>query len=633
MKFIRPLLLGALALTLLPTASVSADDGSVPGEVVLRVEAGTTIASNAEASGTYALGLNALFRQVGATSAESLGAGSNTYVLRTARNMPSAIAAHTLARHVAVAYAEPNATRQSYRSTNDPILRQQWALRNIQAFEAWDITTGGEIVVAVLDTGVSASHPDLGGKVLPGYDFHRNDSDASDENGHGTYTAGVIAANADNGTGIAGVCWGCKILPVRVLGASGNGDDARIAAGIRWAADQGVRIVNMSLGGPEDTQVMREAVQYARQRGTLLIAASGNGQAEGNVANYPAAYPEVLAVSATDGSDVTTGFTTTGRYVDIAAPGVGVWSTAWDPRQGDTYTGANGTSAAAPYVAGIAALVMTIRPDLNAEQVAEVLVRSADEKGAPGKDSDYGYGRVNAFKALQYASNPNLTLTGGILVDDTGTPAPAPAAPAGGAPAFAPIAGPSGDALYFPETQHSLRGVFRAYWQRHGGLPIFGFPISEEFIEKSEDGRDYTVQYFERHRFEYHPENVAPYDVLLSRLGDTTLRNQGRDWFSFPKGQQQADCQFFADTGHSVCGAFLTYWRSNGLEIDGRAGKTASESLALFGQPISEPQVETLEDGRQYTVQWFERARFEDHGGQVLLGLLSNDLARSKGYR
>ena len=260
----------------------------------------------------------------------------------------------------------------------------------------------------LLDTGVSPSHPDLKSKLLRGRDLYNNDDDPSDDEGHGTYTAGVAAAGTDNGTGIAGICWGCKILPVKVLGSRGQGDDATIAAGIRWAVDQGVRIISMSLGGPDDTDVMRDAVAYAHDHNVLIIAASGNGQAEGNLPNYPAAYPSVLAVSATNSTDGVTGFSTTGSFVDIAAPGVGLWSTLWLRGEGDTYGVANGTSAACPHVAGAAALALSLRPDLTADQLAEVLEAGADDQGAPGKDPEYGYGRLNLLRTVQIAADPNV---------------------------------------------------------------------------------------------------------------------------------------------------------------------------------------------------------------------------------
>ncbi len=522
-----------------------------------------------------------------------------------------------------VVSAERNAVRHALLTPNDPIVKQQWALGAIRAYEAWDITTGSDLTIAILDTGVSRSHPDLGGKLLPGYNFAYNNGDTSDDQGHGTYTAGVAAASSNNGQGIAGVCWGCKILPVKVLNSDGQGSDAEIAAGIRWAADQGARIISMSLGGNEVTEVLHDAVIYAHQKGALLIAASGNEQSAGNKPSYPAAYPEVLAVAATDGTSVT-GFSNTGDYVDIAAPGVGVWSTVWSRSGGDSYEAANGTSAAAPYVSGAAALVLTLRPELTNDQVAALLVATAADRGAPGRDSEFGGGLLDVAKALQTAADPNYR------------PGAQPQPAAGGSPgraSFDPQPNPNDGSAFFPETGHTIRGAFQDYWQRNGGLSIFGFPVSDEFVERGEDGNDYTVQYFERHRFEFHPENAAPYNVLLSRLGVDTLARGGRDWQVFGRSIPQAGCVYFNQTQQSVCEPFLSYYRTHGLEFDGRPGKTPAESLALFGLPISGPQVETLSDGQQYTVQWFERARFESHNTGVLLGLLSDELVRSRGLR
>ncbi|NJN19311.1 MAG: peptidase S8, partial [Oscillochloris sp.] len=211
------------------------------------------------------------------------------------------------------------------------------------------------------------------------------------------------------------------------------------------------------------------------------------------------------------------------------------------------------------------------------------------------------------------------------------------APPVGAAPpAFAPVPAPdpASGRLYFAETGHTLGGAFRDYWQRNGGLAVFGFPTSEEFSEVAPNGQTYPVQYFERHRLEFHPENAPPYNVLLSRIGDDILRGQGRDWYLFPKSGAVPGCLYFEGTGQSICEPFLSYWRANGLEFDGRAGKSYEESLALFGQPLSAPQSEEVAPGVFLTVQWFERARFEDHGsGRVLLGLLGNELVRQRGWR
>jgi hypothetical protein len=184
--------------------------------------------------------------------------------------------------------------------------------------------------------------------------------------------------------------------------------------------------------------------------------------------------------------------------------------------------------------------------------------------------------------------------------------------------------------LCFQQVPDCIEGRFAEFWQQNGGLPVFGLPKSPATQQQIE-GRSYLVQQFERNRFELHPENARPYDVLLSRLGDDLLRRQGRDWQTFPKvGGAGQGCIFYQQTGHSICGDILNTYRSNGLEFDGRGGKSLAESLALFGLPLSEPQTETLSDGKQYTVQWFERARFELHPENrppynVLLGLLGNE--------
>ncbi len=179
-------------------------------------------------------------------------------------------------------------------------------------------------------------------------------------------------------------------------------------------------------------------------------------------------------------------------------------------------------------------------------------------------------------------------------------------------------------ALTFEETGHTLQGRFLQFWQDNGGLAVFGYPIS------AQSDTTPTSQTFERTRFEYHPDNAAPYDVLLGRIGVETLEAQGRNWQSFPTVESApADCLYFEETQHSLCGAFLDYWQRNGLEFDGLEGSSYAESLALFGLPISEPQEETLEDGSTRLVQWFERTRFEYHPDNaapydVLLGRLGS---------
>ncbi|NWG22491.1 MAG: S8 family serine peptidase [Chloroflexi bacterium] len=681
-----------IAALLTPFPAAAAPGGAVSAELVLRLADGWPRLAGRYASGTHGSALGMALTRSGIRGMTTIGGGA--YVLKLAPGIDPHALSRRLAALPGVIYAEPNRERWLMRVPGDESAARQWALATLQAFEAWDVTTGSDLVIAILDTGVSPTHPELRDRLLPGYDFVNMDDDPRDDDGHGTYTAGVAAAAGDNGIGVAGVCWSCRILPVKVLNRRGRGNDATIAAGIRFAVDRGARIISMSLGGPDDSRVLREAVAYAVERGVLLVAASGNGQAEGNLPNYPAAYPGVLAVSATGPDDAVTGFSTTGDFVDLAAPGAGVWSTLWNRTTGDTYGAADGTSAACPHVAGAAALVWTIRPELGAQQVAEVLMLGADDRGAPGKDPAYGYGRLNMFRALQVAADPGLLarsriegVVGGLAPDQATvvlssgqetrpdaagyyrfdglppgqytvivrTPAGdlqprqasvsgtalsiarvdfAPGGGTGANTAFVPVPPPPRGVVYFPETGHTLRGAFLTYWRAQGGLRVFGFPISEEFLERGEDGRDVTVQYFERHRLELRPGNRPPYNVQLTRLGDMMLRERGIEWFTLPKGAPQPGCRYFAETGHSICEPFLSAWRASGLEFDRRRGKSEAENLALFGLPISEPMVETLPDGRLLLVQWFERARFEDHGADgVLFGLLGDELARARAWR
>lgn len=198
-----------------------------------------------------------------------------------------------------------------------------------------------------------------------------------------------------------------------------------------------------------------------------------------------------------------------------------------------------------------------------------------------------------------------------------------------------PRAAAQADQRCFAETGFCISGRIRAFYEQNGDLPVFGLPIGPLGPYTAADGQVVQAQWFERQRLELHPENAPPYDVLLGRLGADRLAQLGVDWRAFPQFDPgrgaQADCQYFAQTGHAACGLFLDYWNANGLSLPGASGVTPAESLALFGYPISEAVQATLEDGQLYTVQWFERARMELHpaGGPpytVLLGLLGDEV-------
>jgi glucose/arabinose dehydrogenase len=185
------------------------------------------------------------------------------------------------------------------------------------------------------------------------------------------------------------------------------------------------------------------------------------------------------------------------------------------------------------------------------------------------------------------------------------------------------------DRRCFPETGFCIAGRIREFWEQNGGLRVFGYPIGPQQQEQIE-GQPFQAQWFERHRLELHPQNARPYDVLLGRMGADRLARDGRDPLGFPASQPQPGCRYFPETRHNVCGAMLRAWQASGLEFDRRPGASFAESLALFGLPLSGPQTETIE-GREYTVQWFERARFELHPQNqppydVLFGLLGNEM-------
>ena len=271
-----------------------------------------------------------------------------------------------------VAWVQPNYV---YRKASfDPRFSEQWGLTAIHAPQAWTVTRGkSAVVVAVVDTGVDYTHPDLVDRVdtANDYDFVNGDSDAVDDNGHGTHVAGIIAATADNGIGVAGVAPECRVLPVKVLDSKGSGDTIGVAAGIRYAADAGAKIINLSLAGPSDA-TMGDAVAYAQLKGCIVVAAAGN---EGlGSASYPAGYDQVIGVGATDSSNVRATFSNHGIGVDIAAPGVNILSTTL----GGGYEPLSGTSMASPFVSAVTALVWSVNATATAsETIARVLGTAA----------------------------------------------------------------------------------------------------------------------------------------------------------------------------------------------------------------------------------------------------------------
>ena len=287
----------------------------------------------------------------------------------------------------------------------DPYRVHQWAL-NTTSFEAsWLLTTGTGAVVAVLDTGVQADHEDLAGSVLTGWDAIADRSGAkSDPNGHGTHVAGIIAAAAGNGKGIAGAAPGVRILPVRVLDGAGSGKLSDVLEGIIWAADQGADVINLSLGGPGDDTTYSAVIQYALDKGALVVASAGNEALDGNTPNYPAADPGALAIGATTELNTRASFSNFGSYLDLAAPGVSIYSTL-----PSGYAAASGTSMAAPYASAAAALIAAQHPDLSAGAIRDLLERSALDLGVVGRDDEFGAGIIDPAAALTLAVTVPIT--------------------------------------------------------------------------------------------------------------------------------------------------------------------------------------------------------------------------------
>ncbi|MGN6562578.1 MAG: S8 family peptidase [Thermomicrobiales bacterium] len=560
----------------------------------------------------------------------SIGDG-NTYRLQFAPNDDLKARHDALMQNPAVAFAEPDyimtlqsagvvrllddpGTQQSPQSTaplgpkvpNDANYPQQWGPAKIGADLDWStITTGGPVLIAMLDTGISSTHPDLKGRVKPGFDFVNNDPDASDDNGHGTFTAGVAAATGNNSIGVAGISWGALLLPVKILDQDGRGPVSAFAQGIRYAVDQGAQVINVSAGVPVPSQTMEAAVSYAVGKGAIVVAASGN-QADG-VQNYPAAYPNVIAVSASTQDDHIADFSSYGSYVWVAAPGKNIVSTYF--HDGDTYAELSGTSASTPFVSGAIALMLSQNGNLTASAVRQILKATAVDIGPDGFDTHSGYGRIDAFHATILATDPSSATLKAATV--------------------APANGQNTDAFQLTAS---------------GFTP--GEPVTVWLV-----GNDNFYRYFGTNRFPQlyanasgtiqiglstnEPLPTGPIQVLA--YGETSKKLGVTSFVTKPAVNTQAfarvapvpttDTQVYFDaTGHTLSDVFLQYWQQNG-------------GLALFGYPISEPFTEVSPaDGKPYTVQYFERNRFELHPEfagtpyEVELGLLGSEATQGRSF-
>ena len=366
------------------------------------------------------------------------------HLVTVAPENDTAAVARALAAEPGVVYAEPVGRMRAHYRPNDPFYQYQWNLQQLEFERTWDINTGGasSVVVAIIDSGVAykaegsayAQAPDLASTTfVPGYDFIWDDDNPLDLDGHGTHVTGIVAQSTNNNEGVAGIAFNTSIMPIKaldgdldvLLGAPNTATTAVVAQAIRFAAEHGAKVINMSLGGPSPSTALRDAVQFAVDRGAVVVISAGNAGEEGSPPDYPAAYAKdiagVIAVAATDYAKVRAPYSNVNDYVELSAPG----GDTREDRNGDgfadgvlqqtidleaflltgqftsfTYLFADGTSMSAPHVAGVAALLVE-QGITDPRAVEAALERFATDLGPPGRDNEYGHGLINPRATLR----------------------------------------------------------------------------------------------------------------------------------------------------------------------------------------------------------------------------------------
>jgi thermitase len=309
-----------------------------------------------------------------------------------ARERALARALKNLVYRAGVEAVDYNYLREPSFMPNDPRLAYQWGLTSTRFGGAWNAAQGSGAKVAILDSGVYSKHPDIG-RIIAQRDFVEGDAVADDDFGHGTHVTGIAGALTDNGKGVAGGCLECGLLMAKVMGARGSTTDSRIVKGINWSVNHGADVVNLSLGGPGDSSVLKTAANRAYGRGVVLVAAAGN---EGmNEPRYPAAYSNVIAVGATTTDGRLAPFSNRGDWVDLTAPGTDILSTS----KSGGYDRQSGTSMSAPFVSGLAGLLAS--QGLSADSIRQRMQSTTKDLGPAGDDPHFGYGRIDADNAVR----------------------------------------------------------------------------------------------------------------------------------------------------------------------------------------------------------------------------------------
>lgn len=341
----------------------------------------------------------------------------NVHVVELPPQANEIAVAQALQKNPHIKFAELDSVLTPVFYPNDPRYPTSWHLPKIGAPTAWDSAQGSGVIIAILDSGVDTTHPDLQSQLVPGWNHYDKNDNVADVTGHGTTVAGVAAAAANNGIGVASVGFGARIMPLRVTDTTGGAYSSVIAAALTTAADNGARVANISFLGVSFSSTVDSAAQYMRSKGGVVVVAAGN---TGALRTDPPR-ESLTAVAATDSADARASFSSWGDYVDVAAPGVSISTTT----RGGGYGGASGTSVASPVVAGVYALMMSANPALPPATLDSILLSTALDLGAGGWDQTFGYGRVQAAAAVAKARQTSAT--------DTQAPTVAITSPAGGA--------------------------------------------------------------------------------------------------------------------------------------------------------------------------------------------------------
>src|SRR3989344_5290599 len=369
---------------------------------------------------------------------------ADTLVLQVPKNRALEFVAN-LSKSPLVEYAEKDELAFTQEIPNDPYYPNQWGLNKIKAPGGWDVSHGsGTVKIAIADTGIDGTHPDLGAKIAAAVDCTRSCAAVSstDGNGHGTHVAGIASAVTGNGQGVAGVGYNSNLYSVQVLDSGGSDYYSWIANGIIWATNNGADVINLSLGGTSSSSTLRNAVEYAWNRGVVVVAAAGNRNSSG--ALYPAYYQQAIAVGATTSTDTKASFSSYGSWVDVASPGLDIFSTF----PGGRYIYMSGTSMSTPFVSGLAGLLFGFHPGWSNLQVRNQIEGTTDKISGTG--TYWKYGRINPCKALDCAGSPvspsptpTPTPSPSPSLEPTPTPSPTPTPTPSPSPSPSPTPSPS----------------------------------------------------------------------------------------------------------------------------------------------------------------------------------------------